>query len=71
MDKEILFLLVVQGPEMPSLEMLSVDSMLNPSVTNKCIWAAERLFVRADFAADFLLERIVNGIFVTCEVVRT
>lgn len=44
--------------------------MLNPSVTNERIGATECLFVRANFAADLLLDGIVNGILVTCEIVR-
>jgi hypothetical protein len=48
-----------------------MNSVLDPTVTDKSIRATEGLLIGANFATDLLLDRIVNSILVTREVVRT
>lgn len=40
-------------------------------VSRECIGTAECLLLGTDIAADFLLASIVNGIFVSCKIVRS
>lgn len=49
----------------------SMDTMLDPSVSNKSIRSTERLFVSTNLAPRFSLERIVDCILVTGEIIRS
>ena len=46
-----------------------VGSMTYPTMPNECIRSTERLFVIADLASYFVFVSVVDGIFMTCQVI--
>lgn len=62
----------VMVPPSPSVLSRKVDLRVhNPHMPCQCIVARKSLFLNTQCTANFLLAPVVNGVFVSCQVVRT